>query len=184
MDQNLVEVAQRQCWEAWSDRYKPDNGTLNRYCKVLCDLPPPISSVPALTAIKAKDISITPKASTDAHQKQIERLPTPATKSDWSPLFAIAILFLLLYVAQQFEIDKQGSGRAMLGWFFGLAVLAVVGYLNWGSSVTEIGNNFWKTIKSVLIFIVVVLVIGGLGQCMGSSRDGDAGGVPDAWSRR
>lgn len=185
MNQNLIEVAQHQCWEAWRDRHKSDNGTLNRYCKVLCDLPPPETPLTEEVAVaKVQEISIEPNAKSDTNKKQMENLPKTKSESDWSPIFALSILFLLIYAAQQLEIDKQGSGRAMLGWFFGLAALAVLLYINWGSSAKQIGHNFWGMIKSVLIFIVVVSVIGGLGQCTISSRDGDTGGVSDAWSRR
>lgn len=180
-----MELAQRQCWEAWKDRHKSDNGTLNRYCKVLCDLPPPeIPQTAEMAVAKVQDISIEDNAKSDTDQKQIESLPTINSESAWPPIFALAILFLLLYAAQQLEIDKQGSGRAMLGWVFGLAALSVLVYANWGSSAKETGHNFWRMIKSVLIFVVVVLVLGGLGQCMTVSRNGDTGGVPDAWSRR
>jgi hypothetical protein len=185
MDQHLMELAQRQCWEAWKDRHKLDNGTLNRYCKVLCDLPPPEVPLTAEIAIaKSQDIFIKQEAKSDTDRKQIERLPKNSSESIWPPMFALAILFLLIYAAQQLEIDKQGSGRVMLGWVFGLVALAVLVYINWGSSAKETGHNFWKIIKSVSIFVVVVLVLGGLGQCMSISRDEDTGGVPDAWSRR
>lgn len=185
MNQNLIEIAQRQCWEAWRDRHKEDNGTLNRYCKVLCDLPPPELPLSAEIVVpKAQDISIEPNAKSDTDKKQMESLPKIKSKSDWSPFFALAILFLLIYAAQQLEMGKQGSGRAMLGWVFGLAALAVLIYINWGSSAKETGHNFSKMIKSIFIFIVVVLILGGLGQCMSSSRDGGTGGVPDTWSRR
>jgi hypothetical protein len=183
---DLIDIAQRQCWEAWRDRHKPNNGTLNRYCKILCNLPPPEAQPIAETAvIVEQDISVGSKEKSDNDSVQLSSSVKPRSKPDWSPLIALVVLFSLLYAAQQFELDQQGSGRAMLGWTFGLGAFAVLVFINWGGSITETSRNFMKMGKSVLIFIVIVLVFGGLGQCIGSRRDGgDTGGVPDSWSRR
>ena len=185
MDQKLIDHAQRQCWEAWQDLHRPGSGSLNRYCKVLCDVPPPenLSNAGTIVAHVENKLNDAPIESITS-QKQIENLPKSGGGFGWSPLFALVVLFLLLYVAQQLEINQPGSGRAMLGWFFGVAALAVLIYINWGGSAKETGYNFFKMLKAIAILAVVVLVLGGLGLCSKDSRDADTSNVPDSWNRR
>lgn len=185
MNQKLIELAQRQCWEAWRDRYKSDNGTLHAYCKVLCDIPPPENlSTAEVAEENIENIVNHPPAESSSSQKQIGNVPKTKSESAWPPLFSLVGLFLLLYVAQQLEANQPGSGRIMLGWFFGVAVIAVMIYINWGDSAKETGYNFFKMVRAIAIFVVVVLVLGGLGLCSKDSRDVDTGNVPDSWNRR
>lgn len=183
MNQKLIEEAQRQCWIAWEQRFKSDNGTLNRYCKVLCDIVPP--DIPPTTSCTQKseiDVAVLLTSNHEALREHAKS-PPPNTLSGWWIAVAWGCFFFALYVAGQLEASQAGSGRTMLGWLFGLGVISVVIYINIGSSAKQTSLNIVKMAKSILIFLVIVFVLGGLGTCINSDSSNPEGS-PDSWNRR
>ena len=157
-------------------RNASDNGTLGRYCKLLCDIPQPepAENIPkagsttpqaqtnvtaSVSVISSSSIELPSKVDLQDRTADAKRKRTAGAGGIWLPLSSIAGMFVLLYVAKQFEINEEGSGRAMLGWVFGVGAFGVLLFINWGSSARDVGKNFSKMGKSVAIFLVCVLLL-------------------------
>lgn len=102
----------------------------------------------------------------------------------WPPVLYICTIVAALFIAQQFEENSVGSGRTFLGWLFGLGAAWFFLYINWGKNIIETVKNTARSVKSIVVFLVVAMILGGIVQCSGFGENGNGlGGVPDSWRR-
>ncbi len=98
--------------------------------------------------------------------------PKPAVEraSFWPPLIFIGSLFLAGYVLTEIEKESPGSATEIVRWAIGIAVVAFVGWLLVGSSLSDIAAGTRKMLKGAAILIAVVVIFGPLTKCTGGSQ--------------
>ena len=113
-----------------------------------------------------------------------EKSNRAAGESLWPLVLFLCGIAAVLFVAQQFEDWSAGTGRMFLGWFVGIGALLIFLNIIWGSTFRETLSNLKGITKAIFGLFVVVMIIGGIGQCSGSGSSGNGlGGVPDNWRK-
>jgi len=107
----------------------------------------------------------------------------PPKKTESAPLWPAVVCFgailLAVFVSGEFDKESPGTGRMVLGWFFGIGAACLFLWLIWGRSASETASNGYKVFKGAITFIVVSLVLGGLLQCSGIATSTDGRGIGD-----